>query len=110
MGGMMRLISVLSILLIFCISCKTGSVSKKDKSDQRPVTVELAVTGMHCMGCVETVRYSIAHLEGVDSVSVSLEQANAIVTFNPGKVDTTGMREAVELNGYKVTGAKKIGE
>lgn len=106
----MRLISFIAIILIFCFSCKTRSGGSQDKAELKPVTVELAVTGMHCMGCVETVRSSIAQLDGVDSVTVSLEKANAIVIFNPGKVDTTGIREAVELNGYKVAGTKKIGE
>jgi len=62
------------------------------------------------MGCVETVRSSIAQLEGIDTVSVSLEKSSAIVAFKPGKTDTLSIRKAVELNGYKVTSIKKIEE
>jgi copper chaperone CopZ len=105
-----RITSFLVIILIIFFSCQSKHGGNREKSEMKPVTVELSVSGMHCMGCVETVRSSIAQLDGVDSVIVSLEKANAIVVFNPFKVDTVRIRKAVELNGYKITGAKKIGE
>jgi copper chaperone CopZ len=74
-----------------------------------PVKVEMAISGMMCEGCVETVRSSIVQLNGIDSVSVSLDSANAVVVFQPGVTDTIKMRKAVELNGYKVTGTRTIG-
>lgn len=106
----MRVISFFLIILTLLFSCKSKQSGNAEKSEMKPVTVEMSVSGMHCMGCVETVRYSIAQLDGVDSVQVSLDKANAIVTFNPGRIDTVSIRKAVELNGYKVTGAKKTGE
>ena len=106
----MRILSLLLIILAFSVSCQRKQAGDQEKSAMKPVTVEMSVSGMHCMGCVETVRYSIAQLDGVDSVLVSLEKANAIVIFDPGRVDTIGIRKAVELNGYKITGAKKTGE
>ena len=106
----MRVISLFLIILVFSVSCQSKKAGNLEKSEMKPVTVEMSVSGMHCMGCVETVRSSIAQLDGIDSVRVSLEQANAFVIFNPGKVDTVAIRKAVELNGYKITGVKKTGQ
>lgn len=105
----MRNTILVAILLLVSIACKQSKPANQADTFVKPVTVELSITGMMCMGCVETVRSSIAQLEGIDTVSVSLDKANAIVTYRPQKTDTISIRKAVELNGYKVTGAKKVG-
>ncbi len=107
MKGAMRNTVLLAMLLIPVIACKQNKPVNHVDASTRPVMVELSITGMMCMGCVETVRSSIAQLKGIDTVSVSLEKADALVTFNPQITDTASIRKAVELNGYKVTGFKK---
>ena len=100
-----------SFLTVLCViamlSCKQHKTADQAVASARPITVELSVSGMMCQGCVETVRSSIAQLQGVDSVNVSLDKSNAIVIFKPQLTDTLKIRKAVELNGYKIT-AKKI--
>ena len=102
----MRNIILMAILVWAAVACKQNKPANQPDTSAKPVMVELSITGMKCMGCVETVRSSIAQLEGIDTVSVSLETAGAIVTFKPQKTDTVNIRKAVELNGYKVTGMK----
>jgi len=104
----MRNTIILVALLLLAVACKQNKPANQAQTEARPVVVELSITGMSCMGCVETVRSSIAQLEGIDTVSVSLDKANALVTFKPLVTDTMSIRKAVELNGYKVTGAKKV--
>lgn len=104
----MRNTILISVIIIASFSCKLNKPANQTDASIKPITVELTVTGMKCMGCVETVRSSIAGLEGIDSVSVSLEKANALVIFKPQKTDTVSIRKAVELNGYKVTSTKKL--
>jgi len=105
----MRNTILMAVLMLAAFACKQNKpVSQADQS-LKPVTVELSITGMMCQGCVETVRSSIAQLQGIDTVNVSLDKANAIVTFKPDKTDTVCIRKAVELNGYKVKGIKKMG-
>ncbi len=107
----MRLSLCLAALMLIFGSCKQkSSESQKNASNTIPVSIELSVTGMHCMGCVETVRSSIAQLEGIDTVSVSLDSARAWVTYKPGKADSVKIREAVELNGYKIVQTREVGE
>ncbi len=99
-----------AMLLLAVIACKQNKPAGEAAVNANPVVVELSITGMSCMGCVETVRSSIAQLEGIDSVNVSLDKGNAFVTFKPQKTDSLSIRKAVELNGYKVTGIKKLEE
>jgi copper chaperone CopZ len=96
------------MLLVFAVACKPKGSTDQTVAQSSPVTVEMGVTGMHCMGCVETVRSSIAQLEGIDTVLVSLDSARATITFHPQQVDTAKIRDAVELNGYKISGIKTV--
>ena len=106
MKRVMRNTLLLAMIILSLAACKQNKPVNQADTSFKPVVVELSVTGMMCQGCVETVRSSIAQLQGIDTVIVSLEKANAIVTFRPQKVDTVSIRKAVELNGYKVTGMK----
>ncbi len=96
------------MLVLMAFSCNQKKPVNQANTVSKPVVVELSITGMSCMGCVETVRSSIAQINGIDTVSVSLENSNAFVTYKSGKTDTVTIRKAVELNGYKVTAAKMI--
>ncbi len=104
----MRTTVLLAFLIVMAGACKQKTSTNQSIADSKPVTVEMGVTGMHCMGCVETVRSSIAQLEGIDTVMVSLDSARATVTYRPGKVDTLKIRDAVELNGYKISGITTV--
>lgn len=104
----MRNTILMAMLVLSAIACKPNKPANQADASAKPVKVELSVTGMMCMGCVETVRSSIAQMQGVDTVSVSLDSARATVTFKPQITDTVSIREAVELNGYKVTATKKV--
>lgn len=104
----MRSFFIMALLALSLLACKQHKSVNQAEADAKPVTVELAISGMMCQGCVETVRSSIAQLQGIDTVIVSLEKANALVTFRPGRTDTLSMRKAIELNGYKVLNTKNI--
>jgi len=105
----MRNAILVAMILLIAVSCKQKNTVNLPDTKAEPVMVELSITGMSCQGCVETVRSSIAQLDGIDTVTVSLDKANAFVTFKPQKTDSVSIRKAVELNGYKVTGTKKLG-
>jgi copper chaperone len=65
-------------------------------------TTVLKVKGMTCEGCVRSVRKVLESIQGVSGAEVSLEKAQATVTYDPAKVDTDRMREAVTDAGYQV--------
>jgi copper chaperone len=104
----MRNIILIILTVLATFACKHNKPANQTVASSEPVMVEISITGMSCMGCVETVRSSIVQLQGIDTVNVSLEKSNAFVTFKPQMTDTSSIRKAVELNGYKVTGMKAV--
>jgi copper chaperone len=65
-------------------------------------TTVLKVNGMTCSGCVSSVRNVLESIQGVSRAEVSLEKAQATVTYDPAKADVNRMKEAVTDAGYQV--------
>lgn len=63
-------------------------------------TVKINVGGMTCGGCVKSVATVLEKLEGVNKADVDLDSAYAQVTFDPAKVQTAALLEAVEDAGF----------
>ena len=62
-------------------------------------TITLNIDGITCGGCVKSVTRL---LEGVEKAEVSLENKNAVITFDESKTDTNALIDAVEDGGYDV--------
>ena len=65
-------------------------------------TVTLGISGMTCGGCVRSVTNVLKAQEGVAKADVSLEKANAVVEFDPGKVQLAQLKRSVEEAGFEV--------
>jgi len=90
-------------ILMLCLAVTACNSEKKEKESIEPVAMEISIEGMTCNGCVGTVEASIKQMgEGIASVKVNLEEANAVVEYIPSKVKQKDIKEAIELNGYKV--------
>lgn len=68
--------------------------SKKEK-------VTISVEGMHCAMCVKNLTRGLKEANGVSDAVVSLEEKNAVVTFDPAKIDEEGIRAVVRECGYQ---------
>ncbi|NTV12212.1 MAG: heavy-metal-associated domain-containing protein [Zoogloea sp.] len=64
--------------------------------------VVIGVDGMSCQGCVKNVTGALAALDGVSQAEVSLEKAQARVSYDPAKVSLDALRAAVEEAGFDV--------
>ena len=53
-------------------------------------------------GCVKSVTRLLEGVEGVEKAEVSLENKNAVITFDESKTDTDALIDAVEDGGYDV--------
>jgi copper chaperone len=62
----------------------------------------IAVGGMTCMGCVGSVKRVLDGLNGVSSADVTLNPAQAVVTYETGKVDLQAIKTAISDAGYDV--------
>lgn len=65
------------------------------------MTKTIDIEGMGCGMCVKKVTAVLEALEGVESVEVSLENNNAVVT---GSVQDDALKAAVESKGFSVKG------
>lgn len=67
------------------------------------MTVEvLSVKGMSCGHCVKAVETSVGKLDGIQTVSVNLEDAKVEVAFDDSKVQLEVIKETIEEQGYDV--------
>lgn len=62
----------------------------------------LKIGGLTCENCVNSVQDAIGALDGVDRVRVSLASKHASVNFDPTKVNTAMLKDAVREAGYEV--------
>lgn len=104
---MTRKFSVLIMLLCLAIisaSCGGGkSNSAKDAPEAEVATAraDIAIEGMTCTGCENTICTSIEKIPGVKSVTASHADGMAIVEYDAGKVDTAALKAAVDAAGYR---------
>jgi copper chaperone CopZ len=65
-------------------------------------SITLNVTGMSCNGCRTSVERSLQKLDGVQTVSVSLNPAEAIVSFDADRLTIEDLKARVVAAGYGV--------
>lgn len=67
-------------------------------------TLTLTVSGMSCMGCVNSVKNLVSALPGVAAVNVDLASGRVEVSHDPARADAQAVRQAIEGGGYQVAG------
>jgi copper chaperone len=65
-------------------------------------TVTLGISGMTCGGCVRSVSNVLKAQDGVAKAEVSLEKNNAVVEYDPGKVQVEQLKRSVQEAGFEV--------
>lgn len=65
-------------------------------------TLTLTVSGMSCMGCVNSVKNLVSALPGVASVQVDLASGRVEVGHDPARASADAIRQAIEGGGYQV--------
>ena len=66
-------------------------------------TMVLKVSGMSCGGCVKSVTGVLEALPGVGKAEVSLEKAEATVSYDAARVDREQMVQAIDDAGFEVS-------
>ena len=62
----------------------------------------LNVNGMSCSHCENTVKTAVKALNGISSVSISLENKKVTVEYDPNQVTIEHIKETIENQGYDV--------
>ena len=66
-------------------------------------SIIININGMNCSHCSTSVKNAITELEGIESVTVSLEEKNAKIEYDESKLDSEKIIEAIkelELEAY----------
>lgn len=74
--------------------------------DEPKKKANIKVSGMSCASCALNVEKSLKNLEGVDEAQVNLGTEEAIVEYNPEKLNLSRLEAAVEEAGYGVVNEK----
>jgi Cu+-exporting ATPase len=64
---------------------------------------QLSVAGMHCGSCAALIEETLGDQSGVLSASVDLDQARAVVEYEPSTIDIDTIRAAIAEAGYSAT-------
>jgi copper chaperone len=65
-------------------------------------TLILGVTGMSCMGCVNSVKNLVGALPGIAQIDIDLASGRVEVKHDPAQVDAAAIRAAIEDGGYGI--------
>lgn len=117
-GALVRLLAACpgSGALGACSILEALRVPKPSKPDQpaRPSrragkrgnmkSVTFRIEGMHCGGCVDTLKALLGAEAGVHAAEVSLERGEARVLYDPKLADPQRLAATIEKPGYRVTG------
>ena len=72
---------------------------KKEKGGKK---VHIHITGMTCASCATSIEKGLSKLPGVSRVNVNLASEKASIEYEPGKVDTKTLMDAISDVGYGV--------
>jgi copper chaperone len=65
-------------------------------------TLTLTVTGMSCMGCVNSVKNLVNALAGVSQIEVDLATGRVEIKHDPAQTQAQQIRNAIEDGGYGI--------
>lgn len=80
------------------------------ESASRPdrVRIRARIAGMHCSLCTGTIEKALTRHAGVETVSVSLTHEQALVEYDPSKVQPQVLLETLRQMGYSISDPRKL--
>jgi Cu+-exporting ATPase len=94
------------IIIAAFVSCQSGTKNKTEEktANETAQVVESTINigGMHCDMCVASIEKGVKELDGILSVAVSLNDSNAVVSYDASKVDEAKIEKAIEARGYSI--------
>ncbi|MFH0341326.1 MAG: heavy metal translocating P-type ATPase [Chromatiales bacterium] len=66
------------------------------------------IAGMHCSLCTGTIEKALARHAGVDKVSVSLTHEQALVEYDPARVQPQDLLQTLQQIGYSLSDPRKV--
>ena len=63
--------------------------------------IKLKIEGMHCTGCSSRLEKVLNNIEGVEKAKVSLEEEEAVITYDNEKVSEKQIIIEIEEAGFR---------
>ena len=98
---MKKTLLLLGIVALGAAATLGLSVRAGDTKEDGQVTSEFQITGMTCGGCAAGVKMAVKKLDGVAKVEASYDKGNAVVTYDPDKVTSEQIKDAIKKLGYE---------
>lgn len=102
-----------NILILFCVACFAFSCTSNQEKTADPAekvaavankTITLAVEGMTCTGCENTIKEAVGGVSGVADVVASHTEGSAVIKFDSTLTDFKAISAAITDAGYVVKG------
>src|SRR6266511_1405100 len=93
-----------ALALSVSIACRREPPATGQTGVEKPVamrTVAVPVDGMICQVCAGTVKSALKKVPGVQNAEISLENRNAIISYDAGRVTPDQLTRAIKDAGYK---------
>src|SRR3989344_1750783 len=79
---------------------KTKSIAEKIPCNIQKTAI--AIFGMHCASCANTIEKALSKTDGVIKANVNFASEKANVEFDKNKIDEGNLKNVVRKTGYKV--------
>jgi copper chaperone CopZ len=106
----MKLFFIVFLLAAFMVGCSGKSTSTDNATGVAGVsnkTATLAIEGMTCTGCENTVQEAVTKIAGVSEVKASHLDSTAVVSFDSTQTSLTAIGDAITEAGYVFKGEKE---
>ena len=109
---MFRNAMIIMLLATALLACNSAPKQASNPAIANPSKVEvnktitLAVEGMTCEGCENTVKESVEKLPGVASAKASYTDKTVVISMDSAQVKVKDISSAITSVGYEVKGIK----
>jgi copper chaperone CopZ len=107
----MKLLFFVILLTAFIAGC-AGKSTGTDNAVQGTTTavanktVTLAIEGMTCTGCENTIQETVTKIAGITSIKASHLDSTAVVSFDSTQTSVAAIGDAINEAGYVFKGEK----
>ena len=107
----MKKLFLVALIAVFFAGCAGKSTSTDNAAGASTTavankTVTVAIEGMTCTGCENTIQESVTKIAGVTEIKASHLDSTAVVSFDSTKTSVAAIGEAVTEAGYVFKGEK----
>jgi len=81
---------------------------EQETAGQQHATERMKIGGMSCSFCVNTIKSAVGRLPGVDEVGVSLAHEEALVRYDPERLNPDRIGQTLRDLGYTVRDRAKV--